>query len=312
MDFSVTFLGTSAAIPTRDRGLSATLVRHGGASILVDCGEGTQRQLRRSSAPVFLVDVVLLTHLHGDHFLGLIGLLKSYDLLRRATALHIVGSPGVNMALERISRLVGPLGFEVVIREQGPGEVPGLPIGLRVDAFETAHSVPSQGYRLQEPPHPGTFDVAAARRLGVPAGPLYGRLQRGQTIEHDGRLIRPADVLGPSRRGRSVVLTGDTEPCRATVDAAAGADLLVHEATFTSAQRDRARAVRHSCADEAARVAAEAGVGSLALTHLSQTVSAADLLTDARPVFDRCFVPDDLDELRIPRAEPTGSGSRDL
>ncbi|MFV0460089.1 MAG: ribonuclease Z [Actinomycetales bacterium] len=302
--FSLTFLGTSAAIPTRERGLAATVVQHGGHTLLVDCGEGTQRQLRASRVGLVSVDAVLLTHLHGDHCLGLIGLLKSYDLLGRTKSLLVTGPAGLLAFIDLIAPLVGPVGFEVTTQELAPGEeVTGLggraAQGMGICGYATRHAVPSVGYRFHEPDRPGVFDPARAQALGLRPGPDYAALQARQPVRHGGRWISPEQVVGPTRPGRLVVLTGDTEPCHATVEAARGADLLVHEATFLADDRQRARQVQHTCADEAARIAAEAGVRSLALTHLSAKVSPVDVLAQARAVFADCFVPNDLDQVEV-------------
>ena len=303
MDLTVTFLGTSAALPTAERGLAATVVRRGGLSVLVDCGEGTQRQLRRSALGLIPVDAVLFTHLHGDHCLGLIGLLKTYDLLGRTEPLELCGPVGLHSWVDTVAPLVGRVGFDVTVHEVTPGQscATSSP-AWQIRAFATTHSVPSVGWRFEEATRPGVFDIGRAAALGLRPGPDFGTLQRGGTVEHDGRTVRPEDVLGPPRPGRLVVLTGDTEPCEGTLDAARGADLLVHEATFSAADRERARLTRHSCADEAAQLAAAAGVRRLALTHLSQRLTAADIHAEAAPSFPGVTVPDDLTQYEVPHA----------
>ncbi|HWH14307.1 MAG TPA: ribonuclease Z, partial [Miltoncostaeaceae bacterium] len=303
MDLWITFIGTSASVPTAGRGTAATLVARGGDRLLVDCGEGTQRQLLRSGLGLVDVDAVLLTHLHGDHYLGLPGLLKTFGLRDRTAPLPVVGPPGLAALLGVLRPVIGRTAFPLEVREVAEGVAWTAP-GARVEAFPTRHSVPSVGYALIEEARPGAFDVDAARSLGVPPGPLFGRLQRGQEIAlGDGRRVRSAEVLGPPRPGRRVVLTGDTEPCAATVVAAHRADLLVHEATFAAADGARARATRHSTAREAAEVGRQAEVALLALTHLSNRLMPRDARAEAEAVFPRVVVPRDFDQVEVPFPE---------
>ena len=302
MDLWVTFIGTAASVPTASRGTSATLVVRGGSRVLVDCGEGTQRQFLRSGLGLIDLDAILLTHLHGDHYLGLPGLLKTYALRGRTEPLAIVGPPGLAALLGALQAVVGRLPFPLDVGEAQPGRVLALD-GASWEAFPTRHSVRSLGFALIEDPRPGMFDVAAARALGVSAGPLYGRLQHGDTIRVGDAEVRPEQVLGPPRAGRSVVITGDTEPCEATVVAATGAELLVHEATFLDEERERARETRHSTAREAADVARRAGVQLLALTHLSSRFLAREIRKEAAAVFGETVVPRDFDQVEVPFPE---------
>jgi ribonuclease Z len=305
MDLFITFLGTAASIPSVTRGTAATLIARGGARWLVDCGEGTQRQLLRSGLGLVDLDLVLLTHFHGDHVYGLPGLLKTYALQGRTRPLGIVGPTGLTGFVDRLR--MGRLPFPLDLEERGAG-LAWRGEGARLEAFETEHSVPSLGYALVEEDRPGQFDVAAARTAGVPEGPLFGRLQRGDDVLLDsGRLVRPAEVLGPPRAGRRVVLTGDTRPCEATIGAARGACLLIHEATFLSDERERAAETRHSTAAEAAAVARAAEPRLLALTHLSSRSHPRDVRREARQEFPRAWVPRDFDQVQIPfpeRGEP--------
>jgi len=302
MDLWVTFIGTAASVPTASRGTSATLVVRGGSRVLVDCGEGTQRQFLRSGLGLIDLDAILLTHLHGDHYLGLPGLLKTYALRGRTEPLAIVGPPGLAALLGALQAVVGRLPFPLDVEEAQPGLVLALD-GASWEAFPTRHSVRSLGFALIEDPRPGMFDVAAARALGVSAGPLFGRLQHGETIRVGDAEVRPEQVLGPPRAGRSVVITGDTEPCEATIVAATGAELLVHEATFLDDERERARETRHSTAREAADVARSAGVQLLALTHLSSRFLPREIRKEAAAVFGETVVPRDFDQVEVPFAE---------
>ncbi len=302
MDLWITFLGTAASVPTAGRGTSATLVVRGGSRVLVDCGEGTQRQFLRSGLGLVDLDAILLTHLHGDHYLGLPGLLKTYGLRGRTDPLSLVGPPGLGALLTGLQMVIGRLSFPLVVLEVQPGPVLDLD-GARWEAFATQHSIRSLGYALIENARPGMFDLAAATALGVPAGPLFGRLQRGETIHLDGGAVSPDQVLGTARAGRRVVITGDTEPCDGTREAARGADLLVHEATFLDEDRARARETRHSTAREAADVALAADVRLLALTHLSSRFLPREVRKEAESQFAPTIVPRDFDQVEIPFAE---------
>ncbi|MCB0882898.1 MAG: ribonuclease Z [Thermoleophilia bacterium] len=303
MDLWITFLGTAASVPSRARGTSATFVARGGARLLIDCGEGTQRQFLRSGLGLADVDAIFITHLHGDHVLGLPGLVKTYALRGRTKPLHIYGPAGLNRFLGWVEPLMRTNAFRVVAHEVKPGQDAHRLDGARVEAFATEHGVPSVGWALVEDDRPGAFDADAARALGVTPGPDFGVLQRGGTLEVGDRVVSPADVMGPPRRGRRVLFTGDTQPCAQTVLAAEGADVLVHEATFLAADAGRARETRHSTAAEAAEVAARAGVRTLVLTHLSGRYPPRDVKREAQGAFPEVLVPRDFDQLEVPFPE---------
>jgi ribonuclease Z len=306
VDLHVTFLGTAASVPSAARGTSATLVTRGGARWLVDCGEGTQRQFLRSGLGLMDLELILLTHLHGDHVLGLPGLLKTYGLRGREAPLHLIGPPGLLALLQAFAPVIGRLPYPLLAREEGPGPV-WMADGAEVHAYPTDHGVRSQGYALVEDQRPGEFDVAAARGLGVPEGPLWGRLQRGgEVVAPDGAVVRPEQVLGAPRRGRRVVITGDTRPCAATLEAARGADLLVHEATLLDEDRERAVETRHSTVLEAAALGRAAEVRLLALTHLSSRFGPREARREAERELDRVVVPWDFDQIEIPFPERGG------
>lgn len=291
------FLGTAAAVPTVERSLSAVAVRHGPATLLVDCGEGTQRRLmQRGLAPVRL-DMVALTHLHGDHLFGLPGLCQSMSLLNRRRPLLIVGPVGTAVAVEALLK-VGHQSrrYSIEVRELAPGD--GLTVKrLRISVAMANHSVPALAYRIDAPARPGRFDAARAEALGLPAGPLRQRLVAGEPVEWQGRTIAPGELVGPSRRGASAVFSGDTAPCDAVVELAAGADLLVHEATL--ADPGRAAHYGHSTPVQAAEVARAARVRRLVLTHFSQRHDAEKLLAMARDVFPATEAARDLLRLRV-------------
>ena len=297
VDLSVFFAGTAGAVPTARRGLPALLIRRGGDRILVDCGEGTQRQLLRSVGLGDLTDV-FLTHFHLDHWLGLPGMLKSFDLRDRDRPLTVHGPAGLERLMAAMRPLYGRTGYELRFVEVEPG-VAVRRDGYAITPFAVRHVRDSLGYALVEEQRPGRFDPEKARALGVAEGPDFGRLQRGETV--DG--VVPGEVVGPARPGRKVVLSGDTEPCEALAVAADEADLLVHEATFTEQEAQRASQTRHSTARAAAEIAARARVRALALTHLSPRHLPREVRDEARAVFPPTVVPRDFDTVEIPFPE---------
>jgi ribonuclease Z len=305
MDLDVVFLGTAGSAPTARRGLPATLLRRGGERILVDCGEGTQRQLLRSVGLVDLDDI-LITHFHADHVLGLPGLLKTLGLQGRERRLTIYGPEGLRSLFKVLQPLVGNPGFGIDAVELGSGEDVERD-GYVLAAFSVAHRIPALGYALIEDDRPGRFDEERARELGVEPGPDFGRLQRGEAVRGADGDVQPEQVLGEARRGRKVVLTGDTAPCDMTRAVAHRADLLVHEATLMHEELARARETGHSTARQAAMVAADAEVELLALTHLSSRHGAGPIRDEAREEFEPTIVPRDFDSVQIPfpeRGEP--------
>jgi ribonuclease Z len=303
VDLDVVFLGTSGSAPTARRAPTATLVRRGGERLLFDCGEGTQRQLLRSDVGLVDLPAVFLTHYHADHFLGLPGMLKTFALRGRETPLTIHGPEGLRTLFGTLRRMFGNLTYPLDIVEHEPWEdIVGD--GYRIVAFPVQHGLPALGYALVEDTRPGRFDVGAADALGVPSGPARGALQKGEPVTlPDGKAVNPADVLGPGRPGRTLVLTGDTAPTASVVEVARGADVLVHEATFCKDEAARARETKHSTAGAAALAAREAGVRLLALTHLSSRYPASVVAEEAQEVFPDTVVPRDFDLIDIPFAE---------
>lgn len=305
MTLRTTFLGTSGAVPTTRRAPSAVMVHREGERFLFDCGEGTQRQMMRFNTG-FDVDHVLLTHLHGDHVLGLPGLLQTWDFQDRTDALAIHVPPGSRKQIRDLVTAGGhDTGFPVRIHEVTPGSVAIDREEFEIRAFETEHRTTSQGYALIEDDRKGRFmREKAEEELEIPPGPAYGKLHAGETVElDDGRVIEPERVVGPPRPGRSLVYTGDTRPVDATVDAAEEPDLLIHDATFDSEMADRARSTGHSTAREAGEIAARTGAKRLALTHISSRYpgDARELEREASAAFGGdCFVAEDGQTVEIP------------
>jgi ribonuclease Z len=301
MDLSLFFAGTAGSVPTARRGLPALLLRRGADRILFDCGEGTQRQLLRSVGLMDLTDV-FITHFHADHWLGLPGLLKTFDLRARERPLTIYGPPGLRQLLASVRHVWGGIGYEVAIVELDDEEVVERDEYV-IEPFPVAHRGAAYGYAIVEDDRPGRFDAELAERLGVRPGPDFGRLQRGETVGG----VAPEQVMGPDRPGRKLVISGDTGPSDVVVEVAHRADVLVHEATFTREEADRARETQHSTAEQAAKAAREADVLMLALVHLSTRYGGREIREEARELFPRTVVPRDFDTIEIPfpeRGEP--------
>ena len=300
MDLSAFFVGTAGSIPTPRRGLPAVLVRRGGDRILFDCGEGTQRQLVRSVGLTELTEV-FITHFHADHWLGLPGLLKTFDLRARERPLAVHGPPGIRELVTMALRIAGRVRFPLQLIELEPGAELERD-GYKIAPVPVSHRTPAFGYVLYEDERPGQFDPATAERLGVRPGPEFGRLQRGETI----RGVAPEQVMGPPRPGRKLVISGDTRPCEVLAIASHGADLLIHEATFAEEEHDRAAETGHSTAAQAAGLAAEAEVTMLALTHFSTRYAPSVLRDEARAIFKATVLPRDFDTIEIPFTERGG------
>jgi ribonuclease Z len=287
----ITFLGTAAARPTVGRNVSSLAIQREGELLLFDCGEGTQRQMMRFGTG-FSVDDIFFSHLHADHFLGVIGLLLTMGLQGRETPMRLWVPAGTEAIMRTALGLgVDRMPFEVAIN--------GVDAGVVVErdeysmvAFRTQHRTISLGYAIVEKIRLGRFNPERAREMGIPEGPEWGKLHRGEPVAIGDRLVDASEVVGAARPGRTVVYTGDTRPCRETIEAARGADVLIHEATFSREEDERARQTGHSTARDAARIAKEAGVGRLFLTHLSPRYAddPRALEREARAVFRETVV----------------------
>ena len=305
MSLRVTFLGTSGAVPTTQRAPSGLLVNREGDRLLFDCGEGTQRQMMRYGTG-FGVSDIFVTHLHGDHILGIPGLVQSWSFNGRGDRLTIHCPRGTHHEIRTLLSVGGHSpSFPVDINPVAAGDVALDAAAYAVIAFETTHRTNALGYVLVEDDRPGRFDREKAETdLDIPPGPAYGRLHAGESVElADGRVIDPEQVVGEPRPGRRVVYTGDTRPVEATVDAATDADLLVHDATFGDDHADRARQTGHSTGREAGEIAARAGVRRLALTHISSRYAgdASRIRREAREAFDgEVILATDGQQLEVP------------
>ena len=298
MDLSLFFAGAAGSVPTPRRGLPAILLRAGGERILLDCGEGTQHQLLRSIGLPEL-DAIFITHLHLDHWLGLPGMIKTFDMRDRDRPLDVFGPPGLKQLFQQTLRpIIGRTGYPLNVIELEHHEEVGFG-DFVIASFPVNHRVEAYGYAFIEDDRPGRFDVEAARALGVAEGPDFGRLQRGETVNG----VKPEQVVGEDRAGRRIVYTGDTAPVQSVEIYAAGADVLVHEATFCEDERGRARETGHSTARQAATTALEAEVKLLVLTHLSTRYFPRDIRDEARAVFENTVVPRDFDSIEVPFPE---------
>ena len=307
---TVTFLGTSAARPTVERNVSGLAIHREGETLLFECGEGTQRQMMRYGVSFALTEI-FFTHFHADHFLGVIGLIRTLGLQGRPEPLFLYGPKGAKKVLTTAMQLgVERVPFPVEIVEVKAGDIVAGPVkrdGYDIGTFPTEHGGgPSLGYLVKEHVRRGRFDIEKARTLGIPEGPLWGKLTKGEDVQlSDGQTVRPSDVVGAARPGRLVAFTGDTRPCAATVDAAQEADLLIHEATFGEEERERARDTGHSTAKEAAQVALAAKAKRLVLSHVSArySISADELVKEAKEVFPNVVVAKDGLEVDIPYSD---------
>ncbi len=303
MSLSVRFLGTSASRPTVERNVASLAVIREGETLMFDCGEGTQRQMMRYGIS-FALDDIFFTHFHTDHVIGVIGLMRTLALQGRTEPLRLWGPAGAR----RMLRKAEEFGFD---RLCFPVQIAELEAGARlqrkeyaITCFEVDHGgSASIGFVIEEEVRKGRFDPDRARELGIPEGPLWGQIHRGVSVTlSDGRVIDPSELVGAPRPGRKVVITGDTRPCTATIDAARGADLLVHEATFATEEAERAAETGHSTAAEAAAVARDACVRRLVLTHISARYSRdpGDLEREARAVFAETVMARDGMEIDVP------------
>ena len=310
MSLTVRFLGTSASRPTVERNVTAITIVREGETLMFDCGEGTQRQMMRYGTSFALSDI-FFTHMHADHMLGIIGLFRTLALQGRTDPMRLWGPRGSDAMLRQAIALGSDKQpFALEINEV----VPDTPIarkGYSILPYPVDHKDKlALGYALIEEIRLGRFNPDLARKMGIPEGPAWGKLHKGEAVTlDDGHVVQPSDLVGPSRPGRRIVFTGDTRPAESTIRVAEGADLLIHEATFADEEQPRAIETGHATAREAGEVAAKAGVRQLVLTHLSArySVNVSELLVQAREVFSETIVARDGMEIEVPfQAEDGG------
>jgi len=298
----IIFLGTGGSWPTMKRNVSSLAIKRGSEILLFDCGEGTQRQFQQSNLSFMQISKIFITHFHGDHFLGLPGLIQTMQLNDRDTPLHIYGPKGMEELTDHLLTLgyFRP-SYEIISHDITNGdEVEFEEYSIRV--LKVKHNVPAFSYCLEEQQRPGKFNKPKALELGIPEGPLFSKLQCGQTITlANGKDITPDMILGPSRKGRKIVISGDTMPCEEMIAFSKNADVLVHEATFDSELEDIAKEYGHTTAAQAAEIAKKADVEKLFLVHVSpRYLDYRVLENDARKIFVQSFVPKDFQEIEVP------------
>jgi ribonuclease Z len=302
-------LGTSSGKPTLRRNVSALAVVGEGEWWLFDCGEGTQTQIARAGISPQKLAGVFISHLHGDHFNGLPGLLSTMSLDQREKELTLVGPTGIDEYLRLLARLnICHINYPLRLREfdaqyfaGGEQELVYESARFTVTTRPLDHRIFALGYRLEEKTKPGRFNLERAKALGVPPGPLYSRLQSGQSITlEDGRMIHPSEVLGPPRPGKVVSYCLDTRPCANAVKLSENADWLIHEATFTEELIEESNHFGHSTAIQAAEIAIEAKARRLLITHFSSRFPDIRLLLEeARSVFPQTIAAEDLIEVEV-------------
>jgi ribonuclease Z len=304
LEMRVVFLGTSGSMPTDARGSSSAVLKLGRDLVMFDCGEGTQRQMVRARVGFRRNMILLVSHLHGDHVLGIPGLLQTMSLLRRERQLDIYGPKGLIEYVKAFTESLGGPTFPVILHDvQEPGLI-HEDERIQIVAIRSQHIVEGWSYGVFEKPRPGRFHPDQARALGVPKGRLWNMLQHGVEVTVDDRVVKPEQVTDPLRRGRRIVYSGDTRPTPELVELARGADVLIHEATFAEELKERAAEDGHSTAAEAAETAREAGVKTLVLTHVSSRYpDPGVLLGEAEKVFRDVVVAEDLMEIDVPLDE---------
>ena len=294
--FEILFLGTGASVPSRDRSLPCVAVKRERSVTLFDCGEGSQRQLMISPISFMKVDRIFISHLHGDHILGLPGLLQTMGMSGRKNPVSVYGPKGIGKALgDMLGACEGELEYDLDIHELEGGESFDFG-GFGVSVFRTVHNTPSVGFVYRECDRPGTFNRVKAEKLGLEPGEDFSRLQAGETVKG----VKPEQVIGPTRPGCSVVYTGDTVPCGELTEASRGADVLIHESTYIEEDSELAEQHFHSTARSAAETAAECKVGLLALIHISNRYGdAEEPLAEAKRYFENTIVPSDMQSVSV-------------
>jgi ribonuclease Z len=298
---SIIFLGTGGSWPTIKRNVSSIAIKRASEVILFDCGEGTQRQFQKSKLSYMQISKIFITHFHGDHFLGIPGLIQTMQLNDRDIPLHIYGPKGINNLVDQLLSLgyFKPK-YPIISHEVDQDDILDFD-EYTVHVLRVKHGIPALAYKIEEKMRPGKFDKPKALELGVPEGPLFSKLQRGKAITlKDGRKITPKMVLGPQRKGRKIVISGDTKPIDEMVNFAKDADILIHEATFDTELEDISSEYGHTTAAQAAEIAKKANVEKLLLVHISPRYLDNKVLeNDAQKIFKKSFVPKDFQEIEV-------------
>lgn len=303
MSMRILFLGTSGSVPTNTRSLPAVLIKRQNEYLMFDCGEGVQRQMIKAKVGFHRKMKIFISHMHGDHVLGLLGLLQTMALMGRQQKVEVYGPGGLKRFLESAREVLQfCLTFPVEVYEICGDGVVCEEKEYIVEAANSSHVIASWAYALVEKPRPGKFYPEKARMLGVPEGELWSRLQHGESVKlPNGLVVRPLEVAGPPRRGRKIVYTGDTRPFEGFAGFAANADLVIHDSTFDDTLADKADLDGHSTPSQAAQQAANAKAKKLVLTHISaRYADAGVLLEQARKIFSDVLVAEDFMELELP------------
>lgn len=300
MQLFITFLGTGGSWPSIERNVSSIAIKRGSEVMLFDCGEGTQRQLQRSNLSYMQISKIFITHFHGDHFLGLPGLLQTIQLNDREKPLYIYGPRGMKKIVASLLKLGYFIPtYDIMVGELSNGDELNFE-GYKIKVLRTRHNVPSIAYCLEENERPGKFDKKKALSLGIPEGPLFGKLQKGKSVMIGEKMIAPKMVLGEPRPGRKITISGDTTPCKELIKFAKNSDVLIHDGTFDSTLEEKANRYGHSTAKQAAEIAKKAGVEKLFLVHISPRYKNGGILErEAREIFEKSFVAEDLMEIEI-------------
>ena len=297
----IIFLGTSGSWPTVKRNVTSIALKRASEILLFDCGEGTQRQFQRSKLSYMQISKVFVTHFHGDHFLGLPGLIQTMQLNDRKKPLHVYGPKGIVKLMQQLLSLgFFKPGYKIVAHELADGEVLDFE-EYKIKIINAKHGVPAIAYSFEEKMRPGRFNKSKALKMGIPEGPFFSQLQHGKTITlKDGRKIKPSMVLGPPRKGRKIVISGDTKPFDKMIEFSKDADVLIHDATFESSMQDIAGDYGHATAFQAAEIAKKAEVNKLYLTHISpRYLDKSVLEDDARKIFKNSYVAKDFQEIEV-------------
>ena len=301
VDMQLVFLGTSSAVPTANRGLSSIALMRGAELLLFDAGEGMQLNFIKAGLGINKKMKIFITHMHADHCVGLLGLLQTMSLQGRKTSIDIYGEPRLEEFLRENMRIINiGLTFDIIVRKI---EKAGLVVrekDYQVSCCETLHSAPSFAYCLEEFDRPGIFNISEAKRLGIPEGELYGKLQHGQNIIYEGKMIKSTHVVGPPRRGRKIGISGDTRPTDKLVKFFKECDVLVFESTYGQDKQEKAIENWHSTAAEAATIAKKAEVDKLLLTHFSARYNETSLLVkEATAIHNNVEAAEDLKVVKI-------------